>query len=101
MRFSLFVIASALLFLLVDAKVISFCVLCFFFSPFFCLKDELRIGILHRPAECGRKSKKGDKLKMHYTGTLLSDGIALFFFSLLSHDLRFQVRQQPRQRRGV
>ena len=31
----------------------------------------LRIGVKHRPASCDRKSKPGDKLKMHYTGTLV------------------------------
>jgi len=35
-------------------------------------KEKLRIGIKHRvPAEeCTRKSRKGDTLEMHYTGTL-------------------------------
>lgn len=33
---------------------------------------KLRIGVKHRPAECTRKSKKGDSLSMHYTGTLYS-----------------------------
>jgi len=31
----------------------------------------LRIGVLHRPAACDVKSKSGDKLSMHYTGTLV------------------------------
>ncbi|KAJ3100641.1 FK506-binding protein 2A [Phlyctochytrium planicorne] len=36
----------------------------------------LQIGVKHRvPAEeCKRKSANGDKLSMHYTGTLFSDG---------------------------
>ena len=34
----------------------------------------LRIGVKHKPATCDRKSKKGDKLSMHYVGTLLVDG---------------------------
>jgi len=37
-------------------------------------KDQLRIGITHKVANCSKKTKKGDKLKMHYTGTLKSDG---------------------------
>lgn len=35
---------------------------------------SLRIGVKHRPEKCDRKSKAGDKLDMHYTGTLLKDG---------------------------
>jgi len=34
----------------------------------------LRIGVKHRPKECSRKSKRGDLLKVHYNGTLYSDG---------------------------
>ncbi len=34
----------------------------------------LRIGVKHRPASCEVKSKAGDKLSMHYTGTLYKDG---------------------------
>ena len=33
----------------------------------------LRIGVKHRPDTCDVKSKPGDKLSMHYTGTLYSD----------------------------
>ena len=29
--------------------------------------DTLRIGVKSRPASCPTKSKKGDKLHMHYT----------------------------------
>jgi FK506-binding protein 2 len=32
----------------------------------------LRIGVLHRPESCDKKSEPGDKLSMHYTGTLIS-----------------------------
>ncbi|XP_039759930.1 peptidyl-prolyl cis-trans isomerase FKBP2 [Pararge aegeria] len=32
--------------------------------------NKLQIGIKKRPAECPIKSKKGDLLHMHYTGTL-------------------------------
>jgi len=38
--------------------------------------EKLQIGVLKRvPAdECKVKSRKGDKLSMHYTGTLLENG---------------------------
>lgn len=36
--------------------------------------DKVRIGVLSRPSDCSVKTKKGDKLKMHYTGTLKSTG---------------------------
>ena len=35
---------------------------------------QLRIGVKHRPTECTVKSQPGDKLSMHYTGTLRKDG---------------------------
>lgn len=35
---------------------------------------SLRIGVKFRPATCERKTKNGDKLSMHYTGTLYKDG---------------------------
>lgn len=35
---------------------------------------SLRIGVKSKPESCDRKSKNGDKLSMHYTGTLYSDG---------------------------
>jgi len=35
---------------------------------------QLRIGVKYRPEECTRKSERGDKLSMHYTGTLRADG---------------------------
>ena len=34
----------------------------------------LRIGVKHRPETCGAKSATGDKLSMHYTGTLYTTG---------------------------
>lgn len=34
----------------------------------------LRIGIKHRPRKCSFRSKRGDKLRVHYNGTLYSDG---------------------------
>eukprot|EP01119_Soliformovum_irregulare_P005635 TRINITY_DN17394_c0_g1_i1.p1 TRINITY_DN17394_c0_g1~~TRINITY_DN17394_c0_g1_i1.p1 ORF type:complete len:141 (+),score=36.58 TRINITY_DN17394_c0_g1_i1:29-451(+) len=33
-------------------------------------KPQLRIGVTHRPETCDRKTKAGDTLKIHYTGTL-------------------------------
>ena len=38
---------------------------------------SLRIGVKHRPKHCNansRKSRRGDHLKVHYNGTLYSDG---------------------------
>lgn len=41
-------------------------------------EGQLRVGRKHVPAGCDapgtRRTRKGDKLKMHYTGTLASDG---------------------------
>jgi len=33
--------------------------------------EKLQIGVKYRPEICDRKSKSGDKLSMHYVGTLL------------------------------
>ncbi|GAM25085.1 hypothetical protein SAMD00019534_082600 [Acytostelium subglobosum LB1] len=35
---------------------------------------KLQIGVKHRPAECTRKTAKGDTLRIHYTGSLLDNG---------------------------
>lgn len=35
--------------------------------------EELQIEVLFKPAECPIKSANGDKLSMHYTGTLEKD----------------------------
>lgn len=35
---------------------------------------KLRIGVKYRPDVCENKSEPGDKLSMHYTGSLRSDG---------------------------
>jgi len=39
-------------------------------------KQKLQIGVKKRiaPEDCPIKSRKGDRLKMHYTGTLKEDG---------------------------
>ena len=39
-----------------------------------CTAKNVQIGIKERPEECTRKSKNGDRLSIHYTGTLASDG---------------------------
>lgn len=37
--------------------------------------SDLRIGTIGaKPADCTRTASKGDKLSMHYTGTLYKDG---------------------------
>ncbi|EGC36320.1 hypothetical protein DICPUDRAFT_32062 [Dictyostelium purpureum] len=36
--------------------------------------DKLQIGVKYRPEECTKKTQAGDKLKIHYKGTLLSTG---------------------------
>ncbi|KAJ2771707.1 hypothetical protein IWQ56_001680 [Coemansia nantahalensis] len=35
---------------------------------------QLQIGVKHRPAECPVRSQAGDKVSVHYRGTLFSDG---------------------------
>ncbi|ADV22479.1 FK506 binding protein 2, putative [Cryptococcus gattii WM276] len=35
---------------------------------------QLQIGVKYVPEECPIKSRKGDRLSMHYTGTLAKDG---------------------------
>ncbi|KAJ9117769.1 Peptidyl-prolyl cis-trans isomerase fpr2 [Naganishia adeliensis] len=37
-------------------------------------EGQLEIETLFKPEECLLKSQKGDKLSMHYTGTLAADG---------------------------
>ena len=34
----------------------------------------LRIGVKHRPKKCSARTKRGDRLRVHYNGTLYSDG---------------------------
>lgn len=35
---------------------------------------SLQIGVKHKPIDCTIKSRNGDKLSMHYTGTLFDTG---------------------------
>ena len=36
--------------------------------------DSLRIGVRFKPEKCERQASNGDKLSMHYTGTLYTNG---------------------------
>ena len=36
--------------------------------------SDLRIGVKFKPTNCTTTATKGDKLSMHYTGTLYKDG---------------------------
>ncbi|KAG8720145.1 Peptidyl-prolyl cis-trans isomerase fpr2 [Ceratobasidium sp. 394] len=45
-----------------------------FASVAFAYPEGLGVDAYHVPSECPLKSQKGDKLSMHYTGTLASDG---------------------------
>ncbi|KAI9638958.1 FK506-binding protein 2 [Dioszegia hungarica] len=36
--------------------------------------SQLQIGVKYKPDDCPLKTRKGDKLSMHYTGTLAKDG---------------------------
>ncbi|XP_041983118.1 peptidyl-prolyl cis-trans isomerase FKBP2 [Aricia agestis] len=56
---------KVLLFLIVLFSVINYVVIGSNTNP-----KKLQIGVKKRPAECPIKSKKGDLLHMHYTGTL-------------------------------
>ena len=37
-------------------------------------KEELKIDVVEKPADCERKTKDGDHLSMHYTGVLAANG---------------------------
>lgn len=37
-------------------------------------EDKVGIGVKFRPEQCTQRVSKGDRLKMHYTGTLAKDG---------------------------
>ena len=56
---------------------------CLLLAAFFCLSSfaagekkvtKLQIGVKKRVADCDRRSKAGDRLSMHYVGTLHADG---------------------------
>ncbi|KAJ3111751.1 Peptidyl-prolyl cis-trans isomerase fpr2 [Phlyctochytrium bullatum] len=51
---------------------------------------SLQIGVKFRPTECKRKSTNGDRLSMHYTGTLFSTGEK--FDSSLDRDQPFDFQ---------
>ncbi|KAK1923562.1 FK506-binding protein 2 [Papiliotrema laurentii] len=36
--------------------------------------DKLQVGVKYKPDDCPIKSRNGDRLSMHYTGTLASNG---------------------------
>ena len=57
--------------------------ICAVFGLLFCLSSlgagekkvsKLQIGVKKRVTDCDRRSKAGDRLSMHYTGTLHADG---------------------------
>lgn len=41
-----------------------------FFVTFSTCDDQLKIDVIYKPEMCDVKSKSGDMLTMHYTGTL-------------------------------
>jgi len=45
--------------------------LLFLFEIFEAAKPTVKIGVTSRPEVCERKTKKGDLLRIHYTGTLV------------------------------
>jgi FK506-binding protein 2 len=52
---------------------VSFLLLASLSAPVFA-SDAVEIEVLHLPTVCERKTKVGDKIDVHYEGTLASDG---------------------------
>lgn len=48
------------------------CLLLAFSSSVYC--DDLKVDVISVPEICDQKTKNGDSLTMHYTGTLQADG---------------------------
>eukprot|EP01105_Mastigella_eilhardi_P000365 TRINITY_DN1045_c0_g1_i1.p2 TRINITY_DN1045_c0_g1~~TRINITY_DN1045_c0_g1_i1.p2 ORF type:complete len:150 (-),score=48.07 TRINITY_DN1045_c0_g1_i1:48-476(-) len=55
-----------------------------------CEEDKLEIKTVYTPEKCEVKSTNGDTLKMHYTGTLKSDGTQ-FDSSINRGPFKFQL----------
>lgn len=52
-------------------KFVALVIVAFLASAVHCDEEELKIETVSVPEECSSKSKSGDILSMHYTGTLL------------------------------
>ena len=50
--------------------------------------SPLRIGVTHRPETCPRKTKGGDRVSMHYAGTIYTTGKE--FDSSIGRDTPFE-----------
>lgn len=59
-------------------------------QPALCEEQQLKVEVLKSVEQCSRKSKKGDILSMHYTGTLL-DGKEFDSSRGRAEPFRFQI----------